>query len=155
MTNSGCYEMDRPVPNLAIGYSRDRSGGDPPWTNNLFLHVIRGGPAGGGFSTVDDLLAFAVALGSHKLLDAAHTEMVWSAKPELGSANYGFGFGIDGTEDDRIVGHGGGFAGISSNLDIFLDSGHTAVVLSNYDGAAVPVQQKIRELLSALEGAED
>jgi CubicO group peptidase (beta-lactamase class C family) len=146
MVGSDCYEMDRPVSNLAIGYSKERSG-DPPWTNNLYKHVIKGGPAGGGFSTVEDLLRFDMALRSHKLLDGEHTEMVWSAKPELNSPEYGFGFGVYGEPGDRIVGHGGGFAGINSNLDMFLDSGYTAVVMSNYDNGATPVRNKMRELI--------
>jgi CubicO group peptidase (beta-lactamase class C family) len=148
MINSDCYDMDRPVPNLAIGYSRDNGGFGSGWTNNLYKHVIRGGPAGGGFSTVEDLYRFAHALRAHKLLDAEHAEMVWSPKPELNSPDYGFGFGIRGAPDNRIVGHAGGFAGISSNLDIFLDSGYTAAVLSNYDGAARPVSEKIRTLIA-------
>ena len=147
MINTDCYEMDRPVPNLAIGYSKERSGEGPPWTNNYYKHVIKGGPAGGGFSTVVDLLRFDQALRSHKLLDPEHTELVWSPKPELNSPEYGFGFGISGGPGNRIVGHSGGFDGISSNLDMYLDSGYTAAVMSNYDRGAIPVQNKIRELL--------
>jgi CubicO group peptidase (beta-lactamase class C family) len=147
MADSDCYDMDRPVPNLAIGYTME--GGE--WANNLYLHVVRGGPAGGGFSTVEDLLRFDQALRGHELLSAEGTERVWSAKPELGSPEYGFGFGISGTPDDRIVGHSGGFAGINSNLDMFLDSGYTAVVMSNTDQGAMPVVQKIQELVAARE----
>jgi CubicO group peptidase (beta-lactamase class C family) len=144
MINSDCYDMDTPVPNLAIGYTKGEEG---EWRNNLYLHVIRGGPAGGGFSTVEDLFRFDQALRSHKLLDREHTEMVWSPKPELNSPSYGFGFGIDGTPDDRIVGHGGGFPGINAQLDIYLDSGYTVAVLSNYDNAANTVASKIGELI--------
>jgi len=145
MINSDCYDMDKPVPNLAIGYSKEGDG----WSNNLYEHVVRGGPAGGGFSTVEDLFRFAQALRSHKLLNPEYTEMVWSAKPELNSPSYGFGFSIDGTPEDRIVGHGGGFTGINSNLDIFLDSGYTAVVMSNYSRGAIPIETKMRELIAA------
>jgi len=147
MINTDCYEMDKPVPNLAIGYSRDPSGDGPGWTNNLYKHVVKGGPAGGGFSTVEDLLKFGIALRSGKLLNRKYTEMVWSGKPELGSPEYGFGFGIEGEPGNRIVGHGGGFSGINSNLDMFLDSGYTSVVMSNYDMGARPVASKIKELL--------
>jgi hypothetical protein len=44
------------------------------------------------------------------------------------------------------VGHSGGFPGISSVLDIYLDSGWTIVVLSNVDGGMPPVSQKLREV---------
>jgi glycosidase len=46
------------------------------------------------------------------------------------------------------VGHGGGFPGISSNLDLFTDLGYTAVVLSNYDEGARPIVDKLRDLIA-------
>ncbi|MFT5052144.1 MAG: CubicO group peptidase (beta-lactamase class C family) [Chlamydiales bacterium] len=147
MLNTDSYEMDRPVKNLAIGYSEH----DGEWFNNLYAHVIKGGPAGGGFSTVPDLLAFDQALRNLVLLDQEHTELTWSAKPDIGSPSYGFGFFQDGNENGRIVGHGGGFSGISSNLDMFLDSGFTAAVMSNIDGGANPVKDYIRTLLQQVE----
>ena len=63
MNNSDCYEMDFPVENLAIGYI-PAPGSPWKWENNLYKHVIKGGPAGGGFSTVEDLFRFAIALQS-------------------------------------------------------------------------------------------
>lgn len=151
MINSDCYDMDRPVPNLAMGYSRDPAPRGPQWTNNLYKHVIRGGPAGGGFSTVEDLLKFDIALRSHELLSRELTENLWTGKPEMNSPEYGFGFGVGGTPTNRVVGHGGGFDGINSNLDMYLDSGYTAVVMSNYDMGAQAVKGKIRELLVLME----
>ena len=145
MRNNDCYEMDKPVPNLAIGYTKEAG----EWKNNLYMHVVRGGPAGGGFSTVEDLLRFDQALRDHKLLDQEHTEMVWSGKPELGSPDYGFGFGVGGKPGERIVGHGGGFIGINAKLDMFLDSGYVSVVMSNYSGGASPIASKIKEWLGA------
>ncbi len=53
--------MDYPVENLAIGYIPDWKS-EYGWQNNLFKHVIKGGPAGGRFSTVRDLFRFARAL---------------------------------------------------------------------------------------------
>ncbi len=78
--------------------------------------------------------------------------MVWSAKPKLGSPSYGFGFSVSGAQNDRIVGHGGGFSGINSNLDMYLNSGFTAAVMSNYDGGASLINGRIRELLARVEG---
>lgn len=147
MVNSDCYDMDEPVPNLAIGYAQDeeRSTG---WQNNIYMHVVRGGPAGGCFSTVEDLTKFANALTGHKLLSAKSTELLLSPKSEFHNEPYGYGFRIIGKEGARIVGHGGGFIGISANLDIFIDQGLVAAVLSNYGGAARPVRNKIRELIA-------
>lgn len=149
MLDTDCYEMDRPVRSLAIGYSREfDASGNVVWTSNLFKHVIRGGPAGGGFSTVNDLLRFAEALRGDKLLTPASRELLWTPKPN--SPGYGYGFSLGKGPAGRKVGHGGGFPGISSNLDIFLDNGFTAVVLSNYDQAAPPVAQKIEELIARI-----
>ncbi|MEO8450924.1 MAG: serine hydrolase domain-containing protein, partial [Gemmatimonadota bacterium] len=53
MINSDAYELDHVNPNLAVGYERDfQADGSKQFRNNVFMHVIRGGPAGGGYSTV-------------------------------------------------------------------------------------------------------
>ena len=48
----------------------------------------------------------------------------------------------------RVVGHSGGFAGVSANLDMYLESGYIVVVLSNYDRGAPLANGKVRELLA-------
>jgi CubicO group peptidase (beta-lactamase class C family) len=151
MTATDSYEMDHPVPNLAIGYSPAQNDDGARWTNNIFMHVVKGGPAGGGFSTVEDLLRFDQALRNHKLLSAEMTETVWSAKPELNSPGYGYGFGVERPAPDRIVGHSGGFPGISAKLSMYLDRGYSVVVLSNTDSGAPLIADKIRELLDRVE----
>jgi CubicO group peptidase (beta-lactamase class C family) len=147
MINSDCYDLDRVNPNLAVGYEKDYTDDGVRFQNNIFSHVIRGGAAGGGYSTVEDLMRFDVALRSNKLVGAEYVKLLLSPKPELKSPDYGYGFQID--RENQIAGHGGGFEGISSNLDMFLNSGYTAVVLSNYGGASFPVSEKMRELALA------
>jgi CubicO group peptidase (beta-lactamase class C family) len=146
MANSDCYDIDLVVPNLAIGYSRERTADGARWRANTFAHVIRGGPAGGGYSTARDLFAFAEAMRNGRLVTAATAERLWSPKPELSSPEYGFGFGTGTDALGRRAGHSGGFSGISSVLDIYLDTGWTLVVLSNTDGGMSPVAQKLREV---------
>jgi CubicO group peptidase (beta-lactamase class C family) len=146
MPGSDSYDIDLVVPNLAIGYSRERAPQGPRWRANTFEHVIRGGPAGGGYSTARDLLAFAEALRQGRLVTPATAERLWTAKPELQSPEYGYGFGVGKDALGRRTGHSGGFPGISSVLDIYLDSGWTVVVLSNVDGGMQPVAQKLREV---------
>jgi CubicO group peptidase (beta-lactamase class C family) len=147
MINSDCYELDRVTPNLAVGYDKQFDDKGYTFQNNIFKHVMRGGPAGGGYSTVEDLHRFAVALRAGKLVGAEYVKLLLAAKPELNSPNYGYGFGI--TAEPRIAGHSGGFPGISSNLDMFLDSGYIAVVMSNYGGASRLASEKMRELVAA------
>lgn len=148
MSASDCYDIDYVVPKLAIGYERQRGPQGARWHTNTFSHVIRGGPAGGGYSTAPDLLAFAEALRGGRLLKPEMFETLVSPKPELNSPDYGYGFGVASGTNGRVVGHSGGFEGINSNLDIFLDRGIVAVVMSNQTNGAMPVVQKIRELLA-------
>jgi CubicO group peptidase (beta-lactamase class C family) len=146
MINTDAYELDLVTPNLAVGYQKEfNEDGTVRFRNNVFQHVIRGGPAGGGYSTVEDLLKFDVALRANKLVGAEYVKQLLSPKPELNSPEYGYGFGVD--TKNRIVGHSGGFSGISSNLDMFLDSGYTAIVMSNYSGGSQSVSSKMQELI--------
>lgn len=156
MVNTDAYEMDRDTPNLAIGYTRNcpRPAAPGERCNNLYLHVVKGGPAGGGFSTVEDLVKFAEALRGNKLLSAKYTEIVTTGKvnpdPEDKNDSYAYGFSDRRETGVRVVGHGGGFDGINGNLDIYMDgSGWVVAVLSNYDPpAATRIAGKVRTLIA-------
>ncbi len=150
MTNTDAYEMDQDTPNLAIGYTNPGRGGAPA-QNNLYMHVVKGGPAGGGFSTVEDLLKFDIALRQHKLLSQKNTELLYTGKVESGGPNskYAYGFSDSRASGTRIVGHSGGFPGINSQLDIYLDLGYTVAVMSNYSPpAASRINERVRKRLT-------
>jgi CubicO group peptidase (beta-lactamase class C family) len=147
MKNTDCYELDLVNENLAVGYEKEQGPKGVRYRNNIFQHVLRGGPAGGGYTTVEDLLAFDVALRSGKLVSKEALEKMWRAYPERSSPRYGYGFGIFETPIGRAVGHNGGFAGISADFMMYLDAGYTVAVLSNYGGGAQPVSQKIGTLI--------
>ena len=144
MTHSDSYEMDYPVENLAIGYIPDRDS-EYGWQNNVFKHVIKGGPAGGGFSTVGDLHRFARALQTGALVSDASLATMWT---DQSGAGYGYGFQIQQGPAGTVVGHGGGFPGLNGNLDIFVDQGYIVAVLANYDRAASPVADRIHQLIA-------
>jgi CubicO group peptidase (beta-lactamase class C family) len=144
MTNSDCYEMDYPVENLAIGYSPDWTS-PYKWQNNLYKHVIKGGPAGGGFSTVKDLHRFALALLSGRLVSKAMREMMWT---DFKGANYGYGFTVAQSPMGKAVGHSGGFPGINSQLDIYVDAGYIVAAMCNYDNGASPLANRIGLILA-------
>lgn len=149
MKDTVCYEMDKVVPRLAIGYSRERGAdGAEHWESNVFKHAIKGGAAGGGYSTVDDLLAFDRALRDGKLVSAATRDRLWTSTPP--ADGYGYGFGVQRGPAGLVVGHTGGFPGISAALDIYVDRGFTVAVLSNYSEAAIAVKEKAAELIARL-----
>lgn len=151
MVNTDCYELDRVNTNLAVGYDKQFTDNGIAWGNNIFMHVMRGGPQGGGYSTVEDLLKFDQALRSGKLVSAAMFKTLTTPKPELKSPEYGYGFGVD--TEAGTAGHSGGFPGINSELTMYLNSGWTAIVMSNYSRAAQPVVQKMGELIKRSENA--
>ena len=151
MINTDCYPMDSPVPNLAFGYTKydyqDRR--TDKWHNNLFKHSARGSAAGGGFSTVEDLLNFDIALRNHRLLNEEYTTIVTTGKEQMGGPEmmYGYLFGVATEQGQRIIGHNGGAPGISAVLDMYFDSGYTVAIMSNYDEIADVVAHEIRTLL--------
>lgn len=147
MTNTDCYELDYVNENLAVGYDKEFTDAGVRFRNNIFMHVIRGGPAGGGYSTVEDLLRFDVALRAGRLVSTEMVKTLLSPKPEVNSLHYGYGFSLD--TEKQIYGHSGGFPGISSNLDMFWGNGYTAVVMSNYSGGSFAVSEKMRELVTS------
>ena len=146
MTNTDSYELDKVNANLAVGYHKQFTDAGVEWSNNVFAHVMRGGPQGGGYSTVEDLLKFDQALRSGKLVSAEMLKTLTSPKPELNSPDYGYGFQTGGPS----TGHGGGFLGINSNLAMYLGSGWSAIVMSNHSQGAGSVQTKMSRLIEAI-----
>ena len=154
MNDTGFYEPGKPIPNLAVGYTRMSLNGQPQTEirDNESTREIKGGPAGGGFSTAPDLVRFQQALFSYKLLDKAHTELVTTGKVDGpgGKSRYGYGFGDSNSDGKHIVGHNGGAPGIAANLDMFPESGYTAVELMNADPPALmPIVKGVRERIPA------
>jgi D-alanyl-D-alanine carboxypeptidase len=69
--------------------------------------------AGGGYSTVGDMVRFANALMKHKLLNTENTELLITGKVDLrgGGAKYAYGFEDSRQNGVGSLGHGGGAPG--------------------------------------------
>ena len=135
MTRTGSEPESEAVTGRSIGYMRGPAG----WMPNTDTLPYRGTAAGGGYSTVGDLLKFANALLGNKLLDAEHTALLIGGKVDTGAGRrYAYGF-EDGRENGvGAVGHSGGAPGMSGDLRIYPQSGYVVAALSNLGAAGAP-----------------
>ena len=128
MDSTGSLPESDLVPRRAKGYTRR----DGTWQSNAETLPWRGTAAGGGYSTVGDLLRFAEALESGSLLSAEL--MAEATEPQ--SEQYGYGFSVRGEGLARSYGHGGGAPGMNGELRVFPRLGYVLVGLSNLDPPA-------------------
>lgn len=141
MRDTDCWALDEPVANLAMGYYPDRAG---VWRENTVQTMFRGGPAGGGYSTVGDLLRFARALQEGRLVSKASLDFLWTDQPPN---DYGAGFTIESTAAGKSYGHDGIMAGVSSRFHIYPESGYVVAILSNQDYGAPGLDEALVEVL--------
>lgn len=140
MTASDTYPHDGSVKNLAVAYTDEGADGNPErgaWKRRELTG--RGSAAGGGYSTVGDVLLFDRALRGGKLLPAAQTEELLRGKVDMspsGGERYAFGI-IESTRNGaRSVGHGGTAPGCFFEYRAYPDSDVVLVVFANHDSAA-------------------
>ena len=149
MTDTGSQPEAELVPNRAVGYMKRQAGPVPgprpgsasnsaSWRPNTDTLPYRGTSAGGGYSTVSDLVRFADALLTHKLLNAEYTTLLLTGKVDtpMPGSKYAYGFQDSTAGGVRTVGHGGGAPGQNGELIIHPDPGYIIVVLSNLDPPA-------------------
>lgn len=130
MYDTDAYELDDAVPRIAIGYtmSPEHPG---QWKNNMYVNVVKGGPAGGSYSTAADLLRFANAVLSNQLLNKENTGLYIKGKIKHDRGSYAYGINTDTLNGHLIFGHTGGHFGIANELMICPDLGYTVVILTN------------------------
>jgi D-alanyl-D-alanine carboxypeptidase len=138
MARTGSEPESEAVADRSIGYMRAPGSGG--WTRNTDTLPYRGMAAGGGYSTVGDLLKFATALMGNKLLDAEHTALLIGGKVGAGpNARYAYGFEDARKDGAGAVGHSGGAPGMSGDLRIYPQSGYVVAVLSNQGPIQAPM----------------
>jgi D-alanyl-D-alanine carboxypeptidase len=157
MTSTGSFPEDQVVPLRSVGYMAFRPEGSPKpkpgqawWPNDDSL-PYRGTSAGGGYSTVGDLLAFATALQKHVLLDAEHTRLLTTGKVAVpGQDRYAYGFEDQTVGGVHCIGHNGGAPGMNGSLMICdppsAASPYVIVALANQDP---PAAQRIADFVRA------
>jgi CubicO group peptidase (beta-lactamase class C family) len=144
MTNAGSTPKTEKDPQIAVGYTRHGPPDAPPVLHpNWETLPWRGMSAGGGQATAHDMLAFANALTSNKLVNAELTKKITTgviAAFDDENAKYAYGFSDAVERGHRVVGHGGGAPGMNTDLAIYWDAGVTIIVMVNLDP---PVAQRV------------
>jgi D-alanyl-D-alanine carboxypeptidase len=130
MTSTGSLPESEHVLSRAVGYMRSSPAG--AWVPNDDTLPWRGTAAGGGYSTVGDLMRFAQALNSGKLISMA---MLADATRQH-RQQYGYGFAVEGQGPLQSYGHRGGAHGMNGQLRVFPRLGYVLVSLSNLDPPA-------------------
>jgi CubicO group peptidase (beta-lactamase class C family) len=109
----------------AIAYSGATATGLKP------LAPYFGTPAGGGYSAIDDLLAFARVIETKHLLDRRHTELLTVGKVDTGNGFYSLGLSVRSRNGEPCYGHGGSAPGVNGDLTIYPRSGYITATLCN------------------------
>jgi CubicO group peptidase (beta-lactamase class C family) len=95
-----------------------------------------GGPFGGGYSSAPDLLRFASAMRSSRLVSETTKAALLSdpaAVPGAGPGRYAHGFQVSEEGGTKVVGHSGLAGGANAEFHWAPEDGWTLVVLSDYD----------------------
>jgi D-alanyl-D-alanine carboxypeptidase len=95
---------------------------------------LRSSPAGGIYSTVEDLATFLTALNSAGLLRADTLSELLMPRPDPSAKDklYAYGFNVRPNYPYR-VGHGGGAPGMNAEIALYPESGAQIISLSNRD----------------------
>jgi CubicO group peptidase (beta-lactamase class C family) len=124
MTSTDSYEEDARLPDIAVGYTVHEENGSATVRKSNFDRLPqRGSSAGGGYSTVSDLLKYTKELSDSTIVPTSY-------------------------EGRNGMGIAGGMEGVNAALDWLPKKGYAIIVLSNYDPpTAENAAQRIRAWL--------
>jgi len=96
---------------------------------------------GGIYLTVADMLKFDQALYTEHLLEEENKKIMFN--PVEPSKYYGFGWIVVPFGGTTVIYHNGSSGGFNSEFRRYPEKGYTIIVLSNYDGGASDLANKI------------
>lgn len=131
MTSTGAEPETACVPDRAHAYTKT----DGKWVRETATLPWRGTAAGGGYTTVRDLVKFARALQSGTLISAE--SLAAATGPQNLKGWYGYGFMVSGEGRNRQFGHEGGAPGMNAILNVKPMQGCAVVGLSNFDPSSM------------------
>ncbi|MEF2965369.1 serine hydrolase [Paenibacillus sp. M1] len=145
MADSGYFRMDRLPGRTAFGYIDEEYN----WRSNIFSVPVIGGPDGGAFTTVRDLVRFWNALFHHELLSAEYTKLLLTPHVKVNeNTSYGYGVWIrmlDNTIFKYYV--VGSDPGVNMQSSIYLKGNIHAHIIGNTNKGAGEIASKIDEFI--------
>jgi D-alanyl-D-alanine carboxypeptidase len=169
MANTAADDARDVVPGRASGYSLVR-GAPGSFRNAAFTDMSVPYAAGALRSTAEDMARWNAALFGGKLLKPeslkamlapgrlrngaeTQTAVAWPGgkafPPPAGYVPGPYAFGLDHHSEKgrRMVGHDGSIAGFDALAQTFIDEHLTLIALTNTNGAAQPLKEKLVEIL--------
>lgn len=133
MKESGTFVYDRAAKPIAMPLTRN---GNQGWKEAE--HGKRGSPAGGGYSTVRDMLLYSKGLKTNAFVSAESLKNMTTDKTAglKDAFPYGYGFIPQKNGGEFSYGHGGIASGINLEFRYFPRLDITMVVFSNQDNGA-------------------
>jgi CubicO group peptidase (beta-lactamase class C family) len=124
------------IPHRAHGYRISSSGA---LENCALADTSNKIPGGGLSSTAAELVKFALAVRSGKLLKRDDVKLMFAPQrlKDGTETRYGLGWNIVRYNDTVLVGHGGGQQGVSTFLLMHPESGDVVALMANLEGARV------------------
>lgn len=158
MTRTGYPTLDE-ADDLAVPYTNGCFARPPSvctpgdWVDAHPTSGVRGGPAGGGASTVRDLHAFTEALKSGRLIRPETLALFTAERGRMARQGgpmdaYGLGFGRLTVHGLPTWGHNGGTPGAAGQVDVFETAPITLIVLVNQDPAQRPGTAMMRRAVA-------
>ena len=127
MTDTASLPETETVPGRVNGYTQK----DGKWMLNTDTLPWRGTSAGGGYSTLADLLRFAHAMMDGKLLPDALRDA--ATRSQTQGDWYGYGFEVHGSGLAHSYGHTGGAPGMATEMRIYPNARTVVIELCNID----------------------
>ncbi|MBL4708409.1 MAG: serine hydrolase [Flavobacteriales bacterium] len=131
MLNTVAIPTDSIVSFKANGYTSKWGAINHYARNDHYISIAS--PAGGHYSTIEDLFHFSKALRSNNLLNEENTKLLFTPNIRGYNTHLGYGVDIDQRYNEIITGHSSRWFGIRAELMDFTGSDYTVVVLSNKD----------------------
>jgi CubicO group peptidase (beta-lactamase class C family) len=149
MHHTDGFDKDKPVVDRATGYSKTFENGNKLWLEVLNSKSMKGNPSGGIYSSIDDLALFDNALKKNLLLKNESMQTLFTGFSEVNASFHSPAFFLSNGIAGRSASHSGDGSGVNCQYKMYLDSGFTFIILSNYSAPSANTLAHVIEQLIA------